>query len=128
MQRFMAAEALNLVKEALQALASGNVVAVPDVRWQASSTELAGLFGSVALLADFSLMKGDVAQLETALEKASVKLSTVRGELTVALCQRKLMQPAEKLAFEERLLTGASSLAFAITGLQISVWDDRKNG
>ncbi len=113
-------EALNVVKQALQALASSNAADVPDVRWQASSTELAGLFGSVALMADFSLISGDVAQLETALEKASVELSTVRDDLTAALRQRKLMQPAEILTFEERLLTGASSLAYAIASLQIS--------
>ena len=113
-------EALSVVKQALQALEAANVTDVPDVRWQASATELAGLFGSVALLADFELITGDVAQLETALEKASVELSALRGDLTNALRQRKRMLPAEKLAFEERLLTGASNLAFAIASLQIS--------
>ena len=61
-------EAMNVVKEALQALAAGDAAAIPDVCWQASSTELTGLFGSVALMADFSLIGGDVAQLETALD------------------------------------------------------------
>jgi hypothetical protein len=113
-------EALNVLKDASKALAKGASGDVPDVRWQASSTEVAGLFGAVALLADFSLIEGDYAQIETALEKAAAELNTVRDDLMLALTRAKVMEPSEQLALEERLLTGASNLSWVIASLQTS--------
>lgn len=113
-------EALNVLEGASKALASGDSELVPEVRWQASSLDLSGLFHAVSLLVDFSLIDGDAAQLKMALENASDELSTLRIDLIVALTRAKVMEPSEQLALEERILNSASSLAFVIASLQSS--------
>ncbi|MCP4315049.1 MAG: hypothetical protein GY789_03210 [Hyphomicrobiales bacterium] len=118
-------EALDVLRRASSSLASGDPAELPDVRWHASATEVAGLFGAVVLLDDFSLIDGDVAQIVSALEKTVSEINTLRDDLHQALTRAKLMELSERLALEERILTGASQLAFAIASLQASVDDAR---
>lgn len=113
-------EALNVLTDALKALDSGNPGLVHDIRWQASSTEVSGLFDAVALLTDFSLFKGDTALLEAALETAAEQLATVRDPLFLALTRTRIIQPSEQRALEKRILRGASSMAWVIASLQTS--------
>lgn len=113
-------ESLNVLTDALKALVSGNPDLVPELRWQASSTEVSGLFDAIALLADFSLIGGDAKDLEAALEQATTELATMRDVLIVALTRARIMQPAEQRTLEHRILTAASNLAWVIASLQAS--------
>lgn len=113
-------DALTVLRDALQALAAGDPGTVPDLRWQASSTEVTGLFDSVSLLADFSLADGDIAGIETALEAATAEINSVRADLVGTLSRDEPVQTAEQLALEERILTGASHLAWVIASLELS--------
>ncbi len=113
-------EALNVLNDALKAIGAGDPGLVHEVRWQASSTEISGLAGAIALLADLSLIEGDAVPLEAALERAAAELATLRDELMVALTRARLMQPAERRALETRIWAVASDLAWAAASLQNS--------
>ena len=113
-------EALAVLRRAQSALASGDPGKLPDTDWDASATETAGLFDAVTLLADFALIGGDTAQIETALDKAATEINTLRNDLHVALNRAKLLEPTEELAIEQRILTGASELAYVIASLEAS--------
>ncbi|WP_136658538.1 hypothetical protein [Nitratireductor sp. XY-223] len=113
-------EAMDVLRQAQEALEEGTAGAVPDVRWQASETEVNGLFGAVSLLSDFALIEGDTEQIEQALEGAAKGFRTIRDDLLTALTRAKVMEPSEQLVLEERILTAASNMAIAIAGLEAS--------
>jgi hypothetical protein len=115
------AAALIVLARALSALADGGGAgAMPDVRWDASATEVAGLFDAVALLADFSLIGGDADQIEAALEISATQVNTLRNDLKVVMGRGQALEPSELLAFERRILTAASELAYVMSSLQVS--------
>lgn len=113
-------EALEVLNRAQRALENGSAAALPDVRWQASETEINGLFGAVSLLADFALLEGDLAQIAQAFETTAAEFRSLHGDLSLALTRARVMEPHERLVLEERILTAASNIAFAIASLEAS--------
>ncbi|MDA4844761.1 hypothetical protein [Hoeflea poritis] len=111
-------EALETLRQAQRALENGDASALPDVRWQASETEINRLFGVVSLLVDFALIEGDTEQVEQALEAATGELRAIHNDLSRALTRTRVMEPHERTAFEERILTAASNVSFAIASFE----------
>ena len=107
-----------VLKRSLATLASGELGETPDTGWDASATEVTGLFDAVTLLADFSLISGDTAQIEVALETASRQINTLRNDLQVVARRGKPLNAPEKLAFERRILTAAAELAYVMASIQ----------
>lgn len=114
------AAALAVLRRTQAMLASGEMGESPDAEWDASVTEVTGLFDAVALLADFALIAGDVAQLETALETASRQINTLRNDLQAVARRSHAPRDRQLLDFERRILTAASELAFVMASLQSS--------
>ena len=92
--------ALAVLRDALRALATGVAGAVPDLRWQASSTEITGLFDSVSLLADFRLRKAMSATSKRRLKRPPTKSNSVRDDLIAALTRAEPVPAAEQLALK----------------------------
>lgn len=113
-------ESLSVLADALEALASGDPNRVPELRWQASATEMSGLFDAVALLADFSLIEGDTQRFETALEGIATRFSSLREKLISALTGTRIVKADEQRPLEQAILDVGSSLAWVIASLQIS--------
>lgn len=113
-------QSLTVLTDALGALATGDAERVPDLRWQASSTEVSGLHDAMALLADLSLIEGETNPLETALENAAGQLATLRETLVAALTSGRTMETVQRRTLERRILTGAADLAWLIASLQLS--------
>ena len=113
-------EALDVLQQAQRTLENGRAAALPDVQWQASETEINGLFGAVSLLADFALIEGDLEQIAQAFETAAAEFRSLRGDLSLALTRARAMEPHEQLVLEERILTAASNIAFVIASLEAS--------
>ncbi|MCR9137259.1 MAG: hypothetical protein NXI27_14785 [Alphaproteobacteria bacterium] len=118
-------ESLSVLADALEALVSGDPYRLPELRWQASSTEMSALFDAVALLVDFSLIEGDTQQLEMMLERAATQLSFLREQLTAALTGTGIMQAGERRPLEQAILDVGSNLAWAIASLQVSAESQR---
>jgi|GEM_PF-2948520 len=113
-------QSLTVLTDALRALATGNSDLLPELRWQASTTELSGLHDAMALLADLSLIEGDTKRFEMALEQAAGQLSTLRETLIAILSSGGPMPTTQRQTLERRILTGAANLAWVIASLQIS--------
>lgn len=113
-------QSLTVLTDALRSLATGDADLMPGLRWQASSTEVSGLYHAIALLAHLSLMKGDTKRLETALEQAAGELATLRETLIAALTSGRPMPTAQRRILERRILTVAADLTWVIASLQIS--------
>lgn len=60
-----------------------------------------------------------------ALAVIASEVNSLRYDLDQALTGPGQMEPSERLAFEERILTGASQLAYAIASIQASARDAR---
>ena len=113
-------KALLVFKRALDALYTGNPTQIPELEWQASATELTGLFESIGLLADFSLINGDLQQLETALQSANSTLNILKDPLIVSLTRSGTMLTSERISLEERIQAGGSSLAWVMASFEMS--------
>lgn len=107
-----------VLKRSQSMLASGELGETPDTGWDASATEVTGLFDAVTLLADFSLITGDVAQIEAALETVSRQINTLRNDLQLVARRGKPLDGREQLAFDRRILTAAAELAYVMASLQ----------